>query len=523
MNKVSTKLLLLLLAPFLFLIGCEEEEVWRNDPPKVAFSVAESALTGVDLDKSEGPRIKGTVQSDAGLQEVVYEMVTSSGREVVETITTFDEVTSRIFVIDYLPEYTSEVVGFRVLATDVEGRDAGGSVNISALGGNKGPTISLPSKTVNANIRPSVDERPAIEGTVSSHWGLASINYFVVYEGGGEEAVGEVNSFGDTPNTYEVNITPDYKLGMTGFKVIAVDQRGNASEHIVPLKVIDAAEAPMIAFEEESLEADLTVSPTQEPAVAGTVEAKEGLSLVNFYLVLGDSEEQFGESVTNFDDPELYNFNVQPPYRFGVTGIRVEVQDAAGQAASETLPITVTAEDTDLTVHANVQVNAQGNRHDAGVVTAFSAEGETYTLAEGLDAGVSENIDFITADSGGDNGLDLFSPSHASWLPNNYFKKDAAGDMTWPVLHETRMVHLDDKDAAYFNNATSMDIRTLSVGNDFTTRIEIGPDDGGKALVNQVILFETTNGQKGLLLFKNSDSAEGKTDLFTFDIKVISE
>lgn len=521
MNKVITKLLLLLLAPFLFLVGCEEEETWRNDPPKVAFSVGESDLQGIDLNKSAGPRIQGTVQSDAGLQQVVYEIVTKSGREVVETITEFDEVSRRVFVIDYLPEYTPEVVGFRVLATDVEGREAGGAVTIAAIGGTQGPVIDLPSSTVNANIRPSVDERPAIEGTVSSHWGLTAINYYSVFEGGAEESLGEVTDFGDTPNSYSVSFTPEYRLGMTGFRVVAVDARGNASEHTVPVNVIDAAAAPTVVFEEASLEADLTVNPAQEPAVAGTVEASEGLASVSFYLVSGDSEEQFGETLTVFDDPNLYDFSVQPPYRFGVSGVRVEVQDAAGQTASETLPVTVTAEDTDLSVHTDVQVNAQGNRHDPGVVTAFSADGATYTLQEGLNSEVASMVDFISADSGGDNGLDLFSPSHTSWLPNNYFKLDVSGDMTWPVLNETRMVHLSDKDAAYFNEATSVDIRGLAVGNDFTTRVEIGPGGDGNAQVNQVILFETSDGQKGLLLFKNSNNDAGKADVFTFDIKSV--
>jgi hypothetical protein len=522
MNKVYTKLLLLLLVPFLFLVGCEEEETWRNDPPKVAFSVADEDLVGIELDKGVGPRIKGTVQSDAGLQEVVFEVITSSGREVVETVTTFDEVTSRVFVIDYLPEYTSEVVGLRVLATDVDGRSAGGAVTISAIGGTKGPAMAgFPTKTVNVNIRPSIDERPTIEGTVSSHWGLSSINYFSVFEGDVEEAAGEITDFGDTPSIYSVSFMPDYRLGMTGFKIVAVDGRGNASEHTVSINVIDAAAAPTVAFEEESLEADLTVSPTQEPPVVGTAEANEGLSSVSFYLVSGEAEEQFGETITTFDDPNLLSFEVQPPYRFGVTGIRVEVQDVAGQTASETLPVTVTAEDTDLSVYTDVQVNAQGNRNDAGVVTAFAADGATFTLEEGLNPEVSATIDFITADSGGDNGLDLFSPSHNSWLPNNYFKKDVSGDMTWPVLNETRMLHLGDKDAAYFNAATSTDIRALSVGSDFTTRVEIGPTDNGNAQVNQVLLFETSQGQKGLLLFKNSNNEPGKADVFTFDIKSI--
>ncbi len=512
MNKVYTKHLLLLLLPFLLLIGCEEEETWRNDPPKVAFSVADEDLLGIDLDKGVGPRIQGTVQSDAGLEEVVLEIITTSGREVVETVTTFDEITARVFVIDFLPEYTPEVVGFRVLATDVEGRSAGGALTISAIGGAEGPVISLPSGTVNANIRESVNERPAIEGTVSSHWGLQSINYFAVYEGDVEEDAGEITDFGETPNTYSVNVTPEYRLGMTGFKVIAVDMRGNASEYTVPITVIDAGRAPITAFNQESVEANLKTSPSIEPEVSGTIISEEGLVSVSYYLVKADGDEQFGETVTTFTNPNEFDFTLQPPYAFGVTGIKVVAEDAVGQEVSEVLPVTVIANDPALAVYSNINLWATGAR--SSQPSAFSvATGETYVYDQEpvTDEGIASSVHFIAvAPDGSAASYDVMAPT-VSWLDNNYFK-----DVVWPVRNATQMRLLEEGEIN-FEEATSAEINALELG-ETTDRVRAIQDSDSKT-----ILFETEGGNRGLIYYVGSDEALSKNDKMTFSVKYVKE
>ncbi|WP_017730488.1 hypothetical protein [Nafulsella turpanensis] len=521
MIRVYTKFLILLMVPFLFAACEQEDEFVRNEPPKIAFSVAAEALQDINLDMGTGPAITGTVQSDAGLERVVVELLKKGGVETLMEVTTFGEPSStqseRLFFIDILPAYTEEVIGFRVIAEDVEGRVAEKVLAITADGGFAGPVLELP-ETVKANVRPTANIRPAIEGTASSHWGLESLAYFLVNET--EEVADGETTFADSVVTsYDLNVVPDYdrayEMGATGYKVVAIDGRGNVSVDTVALEVIDAAPAPTITFDQESVEADMTVDPAVTPEVSGVVTG-ENLAKVTFYLVSGDTEEQFGETVTSFADPNSYTFNVEPPYKFGVTGIRVKAEDVTGQVSSETIEAQVTAEDTELNTFRDIVSYAQGMRND-GVNTNFSSrDGNAYTLQEGTDPAISETIDFITADSGGDNELDLFSPSHPDWLAGNYFEDADDQPVVWPVLNETKMVLIEGADEAFFNNATSVDIKEMTIGSEFETRMKLQPDK-----IGSVVFFETAQGKKGLLFYKASDLAAGKSDKFTFDVKVV--
>lgn len=518
----------------MFLTGCQDDEV-VNDPPNIILSTTRASLAEIDLDAATGPTIRGWAVAESGLEQVRIVAETSGGTEELLNETSFTEENSELNGTRYnfavLPEYTPEFRAIVITISDVQGRSEEIRLDVVAEGGESGPAFSGFPASVRANIRETVNVRPAVQGTVGSHFGLTSVRYLAVY-GDTEEEIEAISDFGDTPTAHEVDFVPDYdegfQRGMTAIKIEGTDDRGYQNEVTIPVTILDADPAPVVSFDEESVEADLTASPEETPEVSGTVESEYGgLAEVRFYLIYGGEDVEIEEEAVEFDvaddEDSMVEFSFTPQYTLGVSGIKVVATDDNGQTTTETLPVNVIADDPDLQASMNVIVNAQADRNDEGVVTAFSADGQTYTLAEGLDAGVSENIDFITADSGGDNGMDLFSPSHDSWLPGNYFKKDATGDMTWPVLNETRMVHLEDRDETFFNNATSIDIRGLSVGEDAKTRIEFGPDDQGNHLTNQVILFENSRGQKGLLLFKESDNAAGKSDQFTFDIKVINE
>ena len=206
------------------------------------------------------------------------------------------------------------------------------------------------------------------------------------------------------------------------------------------------------------------------------------------------------------------------------TGRIILVTESGEEIESETDFTVAGGENVTIVEHTDVVVNAQGVRNDEGMVTAFSAEGETFTLAEGTDEATSAMIDFIAADSGGDNGLDLFSPEGSDWLTGNYFEDADDQPVVWPVRNLTKMVHLEDQGADFFENVTAAELAALTIGEEFETRIEISPNEDGSPNVPQVILFETAEGQKGLLLYKAHDpnAEEGsKADIFTFDIKVL--
>lgn len=393
MNKDYTKLLLLLVAPFLLLIGCEEDEQLPNDAPRIAFSVAEADLQGIETVNGEGgPAIKGTVQSDAGLQEVTIELLKSTGNEVVEHVTNFDHVDSKLYIINFLPAYTPEITGVRVVAVDVQNRSVEKSMPISVE-----------------------EEMPAL--TFSPMDGPV-----------GTEVTVNVTAF----NFNEGGIT-SLMLGDLEITDYTVAETGASLTFVVP----EGAET-----------GKLTVIPT------------------------------------------------------------------AGDAIVSAGSYTVTLAPKQIVTYSDIIVNAQGNRNNEGVKTNFSAEGNTFTLADGMDETISSQIDIIVADSGGSDELDLFSPSHTGWLENNYFK-----ELLWPVRNETRLLLLADKDQTYFNNITAEELNALSVGTDHKLRYDI-PNGG----VGSVVLFETADGKKGLIYGKaHTDpvATGSKTDVYTLDMKVL--
>lgn len=533
-NKILYFLLLVLLAPFVLLTGCQDDEV-VDSSPEIILSTTRASLQEIKLDENTGPAIRGWAVAEAGLEQVRVIAQTNNGEQELLKETSFTEENSEMngtryqFVVQ--PEYTPDFNSIIISISDVQGRTDELTLEVGATGGTAGPTMSGFAAGVKANIRETVNLRPSIQGTVNSHFGLSAVRYLAVYNDDTEEEIEVISTFGDDPTEFDVDFVPDYdqgfERGMTAIKIVGTDERGFENEISIPVSIVDSDPAPTVNFEEESIEADLTANPQETPEVSGTVATEfGGLAEVRFYLVYTAEEVEIEEEAVVFADNEeddsILEFSFTPEYSLGLSGIKVVATDDNGQVMTETLPVKVIADDPDLQTHANIIVNAQAKRHDEGVVTSFSADGDTYTLAEGQDPEVSENIDFITTDSGGNNGMDLFSPSHEEWLPNNYFKKDASGDMTWPVLNETKMVHLEDKDETFFNNATSIDIRALSVGEDYETRVEFGPDEEGNHFTNQVILFENSRGQKGLLLFKESNNDPGKADVYTFDIKVVN-
>jgi hypothetical protein len=253
-------------------------------------------------------------------------------------------------------------------------------------------------------------------------------------------------------------------------------------------------------------------SPTEGPVgtqvtIAGTNFSAENIES----LSMGTMDiETFDVS----SDGSLITFTVPE----GATTGAITITPVDGDPVTSSQQFTVITEAAPtMATYSDIIVNAQGVRNQEGKVTAFSAEGETFTLAQGTDEATSAKIDFIAADSGGDDNLDLFSPSHPTWLPGNYYEDSDDQPVVWPVKNETRMVLMEGMDAAAFEAATAEDIAAMTIGDDFTTRIETaGP--------NIVVLFQTADGKKGLVHWKAHDpnaDAGSKADIFTFDIKVL--
>ncbi len=519
-RKYSFLLLLLMLTPFIILVSsCEDDEVVRNEPPKIAFNLREEALQEMNLDSTAGTRIVGTVQSDAGLRLVQVDLLKTSGSETLMDVTEFTTVTGYLFVLDTLPAYYPDVTGYRVVAEDVQGRRVEKELSISAKGGTAGPRyVDFPETVINANVRPTVNLRPAIIGNVNSHWGVASVTYYLVNADGNEVEVGRATDLGERTTSYPVEFTPDYdqayEMQATQFKIVAVDNRGNRTETSLDMQVIDAAPAPTVVFDPaEVVAADLKSSPTVEPSVSMEVEALEGLATVAIYKVLWGEDVQIGQTVTTFDDEFVYTTELSANdinYEFGLTAIKVIVTDIVGQRVERRLPVNVNADDPYLSVYENVILSAQGDRADAGQKTVFNAtDGTAHHYTEPVDnEALARKIDFLLTDTNGEDNWAMFSPLGHDWLNNNFYKT-----VVWPYRNTTKLRLVEGAGEAFYKEANSATISGISAGTDFQVRLN-GLKPGN------VVFFETETGLKGLMLFKEVVLNDGKNDDFSINVKV---
>lgn len=527
MKNVSAKLLMLIIAPFVLLTGCGEDDDLSNGEPSIVMSTSRSALEEVDLDEQTGPNIVGWAVAPSGLTNVSIVSNTTNGDEVLLDLSTFDEANSEkggtAYQFNVLPAYTSGFTGITATVTDASNKTAQVVWEVSATGGLEGPKYQgFPTEAVEANVRDVVNIRPIITGSVSSHWGLKSVTMVQVYADG-EEVFKEVTDFGETPTQYTVEEEPDYdtgyERGMTGFRIEAVDNRDNESELVIPVSVIDASSAPAIEFTDSSVEADFTADPQVTPTITGTISSLEGIQTVTFFIVRASGDIQVGDPVTTFANINDYFFEVDPPYELGVTGFKVEAVDLANQTSTATLEVNVIADDPDLLTYTGVMLHGTADRHDPEVHTAFSTrDGQGYSLIDGLDnAEVSSTVDFVVADSGGDNKLDIFSPDkdqEGDWLYGNYYEDEVPGDHVWPETNETRFRVMAPGEID-FETATSIDIDGLTLGTDWSDiRVELEAPGG-------MVFFVTSEDKKGIIFWKDSDFDLGKADIFTLDIKVL--
>lgn len=333
-----------------------------------------------------------------------------------------------------------------------------------------------------------------VKGTVQSDAGLAEVTIEVLRASGNVEVLNELTFDEVTGKIYTFTVPLDFNADLQGIKVTGVDVQDRIVEKTLDITVIE--KRPELVF------SPLNGFPGSNVTLSGFYFEEENIESVMIgTLDVGTFTVAEDGSTVTFTIPE------------GAESGPVSVYLLEGEPMVSKTDFIVLDKPKEVYTFEDIISNAQGNRNDDGVVTAISAiDGKTYTLAEGLDENVSKTIDFITADSGGDDKLDLFSPAGNSWLTGNYFKKDESGDMMWPVLNETKMRILEAGEID-FATATKEEIEAIDLG-DFKLRLET-------LEVGGVAVFVTGDGLKGLILYKASDNAPGKVDQFTFDIKVL--
>ncbi len=535
-NKYSKYLLLLLMIPLALFVACSDDEVsGADEEPSIILTTPRTNVGNINLSTGTGPNIHGWAVAPAGLATVNITAATGGGNKVLLNVNSFtagnSEKNGTAFEFDVYPEYTADFQSITITVTDTKGRSTDLTpYEVGATGGEGGPSYEGFAGSLAANIRPEVSILPAVKGTVKSHWGLTSVTLLEVYDEE-EEQVSEVKDFGETPNAYVVNTTPDYGKGfvdgMTAFKIVAVDGRGFTSSLVIPVTIIDAPDKPRVEFDAALVEADLTVSPAVRPSISGSVISIGGLKSIAFYIDAPGGDAIHGAEITSFDNEHEYIFDFDDiPYALGVKGFKVVAEDADGQIAEEVLPIKVTIDDPNLQVYNNVDLWGAGARMSTASITprptAFAFSNGTSYLYDNdaliNDANIAKSVYFVaTATSDGTENYDVFSPDDTGWLPNNFYKPTDGGP-TWAYTNDVQLRILDVGELD-FAEATSIDIGMLDLGE--TTKRARGIQNGSRTA-----LFETEDGVRGLIYLVSAEEnpenpGKHKSNKMTFNIKVL--
>jgi hypothetical protein len=198
----------------------------------------------------------------------------------------------------------------------------------------------------------------------------------------------------------------------------------------------------------------------------------------------------------------------------------VIINPMQGDPTESEVEFVVVGNTVEARVYNNVEIHAQGARMKEGILTVFNtATGTTHHYTEPVDdEELARNVDFLLFDTNGSNNWAIMEPNpqgDASWLQNNFYK-----DVEWAHTNATMLRVLEDADEDFFQDATAEVIEALPIG-------ESEDDHAGRIdpiAVGDVILYESSNGNKGLIYFRSvaqDDEESYKDDIFTVDVKVV--
>lgn len=300
----------------------------------------------------------------------------------------------------------------------------------------------------------------------------------------------------------------------TSISTTVPDDAASGSQTITVTTAAGTATHAFTVLEEQAPAATITSFDPEEGAVGDEIT----ITGTNFdadnilTILVGDVE------ITEFtvDDESTITFTVPENAETNTVTINL----LQGDPVVSESEFTVTGNVVEARVHNNVEINAQGARMNEGIQTLFNTiDGTMHEYEEPVDnAELAAKIDFLLADTNGENNWAIFSPApegDAVWLQNNFYK-----EVEWPHYNTTMLRVLEDADEDFFTDATAEIIEGLPIGendDDHSGRINgLQPGD--------VILYESSNGNKGLIYFRSvaqDDPDSYKDDIFTVDVKVV--
>ena len=323
------KFITLTSAAFLLLAtSCRENENEQPvfDPPVVAIT-NETPMV-VNIANEELPYIQGQITTEGTLTNVRILIASGASHQVISTITEFENPQN--FAINIRPNYSLEMTGIRVSATDAQNQTTTTDFAFRVVNEPDFPVIAFANdEGMIINLTDTDNPPPHIQGAVTSIGNLTNVTIYTLFGEEPKQQVYEHTDF-DNPQHFPIHFLPDYTLEMTGVRVIATNARNRTATLDLPFRVIDDVLPPAINFTSEEGVIFLAIAAGNSPFIQGTVTTDGTLERVRIYTVSGNAT-QFFEEHTTFSNPNRFDINVRPNYTPQMTGLRVEATDASSQ------------------------------------------------------------------------------------------------------------------------------------------------------------------------------------------------
>jgi hypothetical protein len=255
--------------------------------------------------------------------------------------------------------------------------------------------------------------------------------------------------------------------------------------------------APQITFANNVTEVTLAAGETSYQ-INADITTEVGLKDVKLFKVTAGGEDQIGTAITSFDDRNNYALRASVSNITTETVVKVQATDRDNQSSSRNFTIKVTGGPVgELQTWSGKILGAQKSTTGSSFA---SSDGSVYNLAGA--ASNSAKIDFVYF-YGATNKATLAAPADA----------DAAAvyaiigrPAEWPTRNATKIAK---GSAADYDNATVASLTALSIAGTKANDLK----------VNDVVVFETVAGKKGVLKVTGI-STNADTGNLTFTAKM---
>ena len=212
------------------------------------------------------------------------------------------------------------------------------------------PTIQFPMEQLDIDLN-KADNLPVV-AVIKSTVGLKEVHMKIQKAEGTEEYKTVTEFFNE--NSYSLSETPNYAADYQAFIIDAVDQLNRVTTATLPFSITDIMGQPEIVFAPAEIIYDEMEENPGMPRTHFTATAEAGLKQIEMYLSTSEGQTQYGQTVTNFENPNEYTFDELVQYQENARGFKVKVEDQYGNIKIATLKVSYrTAPAPELTVNTD--------------------------------------------------------------------------------------------------------------------------------------------------------------------------